>query len=216
MGFFGRINAKISAAPRRMGIFFAGVLIWLVTASAVPAASAASQAGEALMTQTYFNQWLAQATAPLETKIRQREAEIQWLENEIAVLRRHLFTEIQLTVGDPRGFVNGTEYALEAPPVLMGGRTFVPIRFIGEQLGAQVEWVDTLKKVVYRKDGRVIELVLDQASAWVDGQETPLDAVPTVMEGRMLVPLRWAGEQLGASVQWDAASQTIYIRLAKN
>jgi hypothetical protein len=191
---------------------FAAVLIWLV--SAAPAAVAA--AGEALMTQTYFDQWLIRKTAPIEMKIQQKEAEIQWLENEIAVLRRHLYTEIQLTVGDPRGFVNGAEYALEAPPVLVGDRILVPIRFIGEHLGAQVEWVDAQKKVVYRKDGRAIELVLDQALAWVDGQETPLDSAPMVTEGRTMVPLRWAGEQLGASVHWDAASRTVYIKVAKN
>jgi hypothetical protein len=200
-GFFGGIGA----VPFCAAFFLAAVLAWPVWA--------APPAGEALMTQTYFGQWLARATAPLETKIQQKEAEIQWLENEIAVLKRRLYTEIQLKAGDPQGFVNGTAYTLETPPVLLDGRTFVPIRFVGEQLGAEVEWVDAEKKVVYRKDGRVVEFVLDQAAAAVNGEEMLLDAVPMMAEGRMLIPLRWAGEQLGASVHWDAESQIIYIRL---
>jgi hypothetical protein len=45
-------------------------------------------------------------------------------------------------------WVNGEEVALEAPPVLRGGRTLVPIRFIAESLGAEVEWDAARRAVV--------------------------------------------------------------------
>ena len=36
-------------------------------------------------------------------------------------------------------------------PGLKNGTTFVPVRYIGEQLGAKVEWVNTTKSVIVSK-----------------------------------------------------------------
>ncbi|MGB9886764.1 MAG: copper amine oxidase N-terminal domain-containing protein [Moorellales bacterium] len=38
--------------------------------------------------------------------------------------------------------VNGREVACDPPPQVIGGRVFVPIRFVAEALGAKVEWQD--------------------------------------------------------------------------
>lgn len=49
-------------------------------------------------------------------------------------------TALRLQVGSKTVTVNGRESSLPAPPQLMGGRTMVPLRFIGEAFGAQVKW----------------------------------------------------------------------------
>ncbi|HEV2438827.1 MAG TPA: copper amine oxidase N-terminal domain-containing protein [bacterium] len=43
----------------------------------------------------------------------------------------------------------------------------------------------------------------------VDGNPIYLDAPPVIVNGRVLVPLRGVFERLGATVLWDAASQTV-------
>jgi|GEM_PF-6592497 len=51
--------------------------------------------------------------------------------------------EIILTIGSTNVFINGQPAAIDsAPAVLPPGRTFVPLRFVGETLGAQVDYDD--------------------------------------------------------------------------
>jgi hypothetical protein len=58
-------------------------------------------------------------------------------------------TSISLQVGSTIVFVNNVrkEKDLEIAPVIVNGRTFVPIRFISETFGATVDWDGTTKTV---------------------------------------------------------------------
>lgn len=47
---------------------------------------------------------------------------------------------IELVVGSKGALVNGKEYALTEPPRFLNGVTFVPLRFIGEASGYDVNW----------------------------------------------------------------------------
>lgn len=42
----------------------------------------------------------------------------------------------------------------------------------------------------------------------VDGEYLPMDVTPTVTNGRTLVPLRAAGEAVGATIQWNGTTQS--------
>lgn len=45
----------------------------------------------------------------------------------------------------------------------------------------------------------------------VDGQEIKADTAPQIINGRVMVPIRWVSEALGASVSWDEKSRTVNI-----
>ncbi|HEX6988348.1 MAG TPA: copper amine oxidase N-terminal domain-containing protein, partial [Bacillota bacterium] len=47
---------------------------------------------------------------------------------------------VRLTVGDRTAQVGGTWVTLDVPPVLVGGRILVPLRFVSEAFGAHVQW----------------------------------------------------------------------------
>ena len=49
-------------------------------------------------------------------------------------------TVIRMQVNSPAATVNGEEVALDSPPVIIEGRTLVPVRFISESLSAVVDW----------------------------------------------------------------------------
>ncbi len=48
--------------------------------------------------------------------------------------------EIQISLGASSAFVNGAPVALSQPARSIGGRTFVPLRFVADALGARVSW----------------------------------------------------------------------------
>lgn len=67
-------------------------------------------------------------------------ASVEWEEAEQRVTAVKRNQTVRLTIGSSVMTVNGTEYALDVPPVLKNGRTLVPVRAVSEALQARVEW----------------------------------------------------------------------------
>lgn len=56
-------------------------------------------------------------------------------------------TTIELQIGNNIMKVDGVEYALDQPPVIMNGRTMIPLRSPMEAFGADVNWDQNSKKI---------------------------------------------------------------------
>ncbi|MEC0181897.1 N-acetylmuramoyl-L-alanine amidase family protein [Paenibacillus peoriae] len=56
-------------------------------------------------------------------------------------------TDMAMYVGRTSADVNGKTVSLDAPPVLRGNSTMVPLRFVGEQMGLKVDWNNKSKSV---------------------------------------------------------------------
>lgn len=67
---------------------------------------------------------------------------------------------MELKVDSKIVFINLKEwpYELDVPPKIYNNRTFVPLRFLSETIGAEVFWEPTEKKITYKKGGTTIEL----------------------------------------------------------
>lgn len=57
-------------------------------------------------------------------------------------------TKIILTVGSNRAIVNGKEVKLDSPPLIVKGRTYIPLRFVAENLGASVTYIKEEQKIL--------------------------------------------------------------------
>lgn len=108
----------------------------------------------------------------------------------------------------------------DAPAVILNGRTLAPLRWVGERLGAKVEWVPGAAQVVVTRGSDKITLTMGSATAQVNGaQRTLPDGVPaTAMfyqgQGHTMVPVRFFSEVLGCSVTWEQGSYTARISSA--
>jgi len=60
---------------------------------------------------------------------------------------RYKNKEIRLVVGSKQVHVNQEVMTLEVPPEIVQSVTFVPLRFITEALGLDVEWVESTRTV---------------------------------------------------------------------
>ena len=59
---------------------------------------------------------------------------------------------VSLQIGNQQGYVNGVQAAIDATdssvvPIIISGRTFLPLRFVAENLGLQVDWNPTTRTV---------------------------------------------------------------------
>ena len=68
-------------------------------------------------------------------------AKVQWNNNTQQVTIQLDSTKIVLQIGNKKATVNGKTLMLDAPPTIVNNRTFVPLRFISEALGASVQWI---------------------------------------------------------------------------
>lgn len=59
-------------------------------------------------------------------------------------------TTIELTVGSNIALVNGSHVELDVPPIVKNGRVLVPVRFISEALGYDVEWDGAKREVIIK------------------------------------------------------------------
>lgn len=89
-------------------------------------------------------------------------------------------------------------------------RTFVPVRFVAERMGAKVDWENDTQTAVITKGGHTIRMKVGELTYTLDGVEKKLD-VPAEFtpsgsnEFRTMVPVRFVTEALGYQVEWNQA-----------
>jgi len=114
----------------------------------------------------------------------------------------------------PAVVINGQPMTFDQPPVEQAGRLFVPLRGVFEKLGASVVYQNgTINATL---GNLTIGLQVGSNQAMVGGHATSLDAPPFLLGGRVLVPLRFISQALGASVNYDSSTQTVYVNQGGN
>ncbi len=117
--------------------------------------------------------------------------------------------EIRLNVGRTDYTVNGEPGQLDAPPFVSNGRTYVPVRFVGEAFGARADWIPKdgpTEQVFLIRDDMTVGMKMGYTTVAVleNGVERFVrgDAGPVIVNGRTFLPLRAAGEVFGADFDW--------------
>ncbi|MGI6778914.1 MAG: stalk domain-containing protein [Acetivibrionales bacterium] len=107
--------------------------------------------------------------------------------------------------------LNGNVIKMDVLPYVKDNRTFVPVRFVAEALNANVEWIGEEKKVIITSEDKTIEMFQDSNELVVNGEKQLMDTVVEVLEGRTMVPVRFAAENLDCSVEWDEPTYSVLI-----
>lgn len=112
----------------------------------------------------------------------------------------HIIVDGRNVVSDADSFINSQN------------RTMVPVRFVGEELGYKVEWVSSERKVIIKNLDYEIILRAGQREAMVNGKPVVMDTQAELINERTMVPLRFISESIGAEVQWNASTSTVFIK----
>jgi N-acetylmuramoyl-L-alanine amidase len=116
--------------------------------------------------------------------------------------------------------VNGNAVQSDVPPIIIDGRTLVPLRTIAETLGATVTYNQQYNYAVIttgsnqaasptsttgggKYDG------LPEVGVLVNGQTLTGDVPPVILDGRTLVPVRMVAEALGCTVNYSNGAVTV-------
>ncbi|MBI2973715.1 MAG: hypothetical protein HYY39_08025 [Armatimonadetes bacterium] len=138
------------------------VLLFALVATLIPAAPVSAQAIRVIVDgqPVFFDQPPVtiggRVLVPLRGVFEQLGAFVDWDRATNTVTAVRAGTQIQLRIGSRQALVNGAPVFLDTPPMVVRGRTLVPLRFISEALGARVDW-DPGARTVFISSGQVAQ-----------------------------------------------------------
>ncbi len=107
--------------------------------------------------------------------------------------------------------VNGTEKEIDAAPVIIDGRTLLPVRAVVEEMGGDVIWDREAKQATLNHGNNEIVLTIDSETALLNNEEQTLDTAPVIISGRTFLPIRFIAENFGYNVEWNGENKTVTI-----
>lgn len=99
----------------------------------------------------------------------------------------------------------------DVAPYIKNSRTYVPIRFIAEELGFDVKWDAKTKKVTMTDGESKVELTIGSKTMLVNGKKVKLDAPAEIKDQRTFVPLRAIAEAFGKKVEYSNDYRAVCI-----
>jgi heme-binding NEAT domain protein len=85
-------------------------------------------------------------------------------------------TVVKLTIGNTAAFVNDQPVNLDVPGKIVDNRTLVPLRFVSESLGADVQWDGDRNRVIINSPPIVKEVQIKAMHATEEGRVSSADA----------------------------------------
>ena len=143
------------------------------------------------------------------------EASFKEIEGDASAVEEKDETEIILTIDSKHVLVDGEAIGNDVAPIIRDSRTFLPIRIIAEELGADVVWSEAAQTVTITKGNLEIVIFIGQPFATVNGAPVQLDVPAFIEADRTFLPVRFIADNLGAEVDWNDADRTVIIRSAE-
>lgn len=117
----------------------------------------------------------------------------------------------RLVEGSTTAYVGDQAYVLEAAPFIEDGRTYVPLRFVSEQLNASVNWNPDTQEVQIAQNDTVLKWTVGNKQVSIDDTLAVNDAPLLMRDGKAFVPVRFISEQFHTTVGYIGSSKTILI-----
>ncbi len=106
------------------------------------------------------------------------------------------------------------EKTMDVAPYIKAGRTYLPVRFVADALGVtedNIIWDPVTRSVTVFKGDRIAQMTIGSNVLMVNGVELTMDVAPEITNGRTMLPVRFMTQALGASIAWDAETQTVTV-----
>lgn len=124
--------------------------------------------------------------------------------------------EIAFKIGEDSIIVNGKKQTMDVQPYISNGRTYLPLRYVALALGVSPEdilWDDAKQLVKINWHGRTLEMDTQRPSMVINGALVLIDAPAQVINGRIMLPVRWVAVAFGLNINWNESAETINIEV---
>ncbi len=115
--------------------------------------------------------------------------------------------------------LNGQAVLLEDPSFIHIDRTLVPLRFVAESFGAEVDWVQKTKTAIVTLNDKKINLTIDSPDVTINLEKVKLDknSIPKLVtfankeDAKTMVPMAFISTILGYEVGYNEETREPFI-----
>ena len=107
--------------------------------------------------------------------------------------------------------IDGKKVIPTVDPVVENGTTLVPLRVISETLGADVTWEQSKQQATVKTAAYSVDVTAGSENYTVNGATKTLLLAPKAVNGSTLVPIRAFSEAIGATVNYNPATNTASV-----
>jgi hypothetical protein len=118
----------------------------------------------------------------------------------------------EFKIGSNIYYVNGVAKVMDVAPYIKNDRTYTPMRYVADVIGAEVVWDDSARTVTLTKDETTVVFTVGSTAYTVNGESMTADVAPEIVNDRTMLPARFVAEAFGSIVGWDAGTQTVLIQ----
>lgn len=112
---------------------------------------------------------------------------------------------IVLKINAENALVNGNKVPMDmGKAVIKDSRTMIPVRFVSEKIGADVNWNEEEKRVDIKYGENELSFYIGRCEYLQNGEKKEFDSAPYIEDSRTMIPARALAEALGKKVYWDA------------
>ncbi|MBP1760990.1 MAG: extracellular solute-binding protein family 3 [Firmicutes bacterium] len=107
--------------------------------------------------------------------------------------------------------IKGNVIETEPAPFIENNRVMVPVRELVSALGADVSWNEGQRSVTIKQGELHITMSIGESHAVVNGNDVQMEALPVIVNGRTMVPVRFLAEGLQVPVSWDSETRVVSV-----
>ncbi|SHH10970.1 Copper amine oxidase N-terminal domain-containing protein [Thermosyntropha lipolytica DSM 11003] len=118
------------------------------------------------------------------------------------------------TVGKNEFWIDNNRYLMDVYPYIKNSRVYLPLRFAAYAVGLRNEnivWDSNLRTAILIYGDKKVKVKPGSSILYVNEQQIIMDVVPEIYQNRLMLPLRWIAEALGARVEWDGKQQKVTV-----
>lgn len=113
---------------------------------------------------------------------------------------------------------------MDTVPYIVNGRTMLPIRFVAESLGYNVEFDNQTRNAVFVRGSSTLIINLDSREFYANGEQHFLSVDPDTVDGRIMLPVSEIGKGLGLThgnlgegknIEWDHNNREVIIQVSR-
>ena len=127
--------------------------------------------------------------------------------------------EVRLVIGSKelRKSIDGIEerIMMDIAPFIEGNRTMLPIRFVAESLGFNVQWDKESRTVILIDKENIVKIPVDTNQIIVNGKVYESDVKPVIRNNRTMLPIaniaRALGLKDGKDIFWNGNTKEVLI-----
>lgn len=120
-------------------------------------------------------------------------------------------TRVYLYLNQKEAFVNNQPVLLDSPATVVKGKTYVPVKFLGDTFGFSVQYDSESKSISMKAGETDVWIDTSAKTALVNGLPQPMEPMFLIINGRLMAQLTWMMDQIDAEYTYQHAFKRVEV-----